>query len=134
MITDMERIGDQIADIAEISMYLSETTYVKKLEHLPQMAEATNNMLKNSIDAFVKADAELAQKVIEMDDIVDDLFKVIRTEIVQMLINAGHSDVASSQALDFLMMAKYYERIGDHIVNIAEWVLFSLTGVHKNTE
>lgn len=131
MITDMERIGDQIADIAEISLFMTKVAPYKKLEHLPQMAEAVNTMLKSSIDSFVKADKNLAEQVIQMDDIVDDLFTVIRKEIIQMLLNSGHSDIVSSQALDFLMMAKYYERIGDHIVNIAEWVLFSLTGLHK---
>lgn len=129
MITDMERIGDQIADISEIILHLIGTPFIKKLEHLPLMAEATTKMLNYSIDAFVRNDEQTAKEVIAMDDIVDNLFITIRTEIVQLI---GKNSDVGEQALDFLMIAKYYERIGDHTVNIAEWVLFSLTGKHKN--
>lgn len=129
MITDMERIGDQVADISEIVLTLTGSQYIKKLVHLPQMAEATKKMLNGSIDAFIKSDEKLANEVIKMDDIIDDLFKTIKDELIAII----HEDRSNGvQALDFLMIAKYYERIGDHAVNIAEWVLFSLTGVHNH--
>ena len=128
MITDMERIGDQAADISGIVCYISDEPYIKELVHLPQMAEAAIHMVKASLDAFVRKDAELARKVIGMDDEIDDLFTVIKDELIhriRMDANAG------SQAIDLLMIAKYYERIGDHAQNIAEWVEYALTGRHK---
>ena len=128
MITDMERIGDQAADISEIAIYLSEAPYVKKLVKIPQMAEETVKMVTGSIDAFVKKDLNMAQAVVDADDIVDDLFLQVKSD----LINLIHENAENgSQALDLLMVAKYLERIGDHAVNIAEWVIFSITGVHK---
>jgi len=131
MITDMERIGDQSADIAEIAIMLAGTPYIKELEHIPQMAEATIKMVSDSIDAFVAKDLELAISVIKYDDIVDELFDTIKFELVE-LIRKDNSNV--EQAMDFLMIAKYFERIGDHAVNIAEWVVFSMTGKHKEIE
>jgi phosphate transport system protein len=128
MITDMERIGDQAADIAEVTIMLAGTPYIKKLEHIPLMAEATVKMVSESIDAFVKKDLELAEAVIEYDDVVDDLFDTVKLELIE-LIRSGKKKTA--QAIDFLMIAKYFERIGDHAVNIAEWVVFSITGMHK---
>ena len=131
MITDMERIGDQAADISELCVYLSSQEYIKKLEHIPQMAEATIKMVTESIDAFVNKDLKLAQEVIEYDDIVDDLYIKIKFDLISIV----HSDVKTGeQAFDLLQIAKYYERIGDHAVNIAEWVIFSLTGKHKNIQ
>ena len=127
MITDMERIGDQAADISEITIYLADAPYFKKLEHIPQMAEATIKMVTDSIDAFVKKDLILAESVIKYDDAVDELFYVVKNELIE-LIQADSSN--GQQALDFLMIAKYFERIGDHAVNIAEWVVFSIEGVH----
>ncbi|HPD90155.1 MAG TPA: phosphate signaling complex protein PhoU [Bacillota bacterium] len=128
MITDMERIGDQAADISEIAIYLSEAPYVTKLVKIPQMAEETVKMVTGSIDAFVKKDLNMAQAVVDADDIVDDLFLQVKSD----LINLIHENAENgSQALDLLMVAKYLERIGDHAVNIAEWVIFSITGVHK---
>ncbi|MCL2856382.1 MAG: phosphate signaling complex protein PhoU [Oscillospiraceae bacterium] len=125
MITDMERIGDQAADIAEITIMLAGTPYIKKLEHIPLMAQATVKMVTDSIDAFVKNDLELAHAVIKSDDVVDDLFGKVRSELIALI----HADITNGeQALDFLMIAKYFERIGDHAVNIAEWVVFSITG------
>ena len=125
MITDMERIGDQAADIAEITIMLAGTPYIKKLEHIPLMAQATVKMVTDSIDAFVKKDLELAQAVIKSDDLVDGLFNKVRSDLIALI----HADITNGeQALDFLMIAKYFERIGDHAVNIAEWVVFSITG------
>jgi len=125
MITDMERIGDQAADISEIALYLIGKTYIKKLEHIPQMAAATSKMVTESIDAFVKTDLDLAWKVIEYDDVVDELFDSVKYDLIE-LIQADKAN--GEQAIDLLMIAKYFERIGDHATNIAEWVVFSITG------
>ena len=129
MITDMERISDQAADIAEITIMLAGAPYIKKLEYIPQMAAATIKMVTDSIDAFVKKDLNLAESVIKSDDIVDDLFDTVKIGLIEWI----RADLTNGeQALDFLMIAKYFERIGDHAVNIAEWVVFSITG--RNAE
>ena len=128
MITDMERIGDQAADISELTIMLSETKYIKKLEHIQQMAKETMVMLVESIDAFVNKDMLKAQSVIDADDKVDELFAEVKKELIKMI----HEDInCGEQASDLLMIAKYFERIGDHTTNIAEWVIFSITGEHK---
>lgn len=131
MITDMERIGDQSADISEIVIFLSSAPYIKPLDLLPKMADATMGMVTRSIDAFVRRDLEMAQGVIQADDVVDGLFSAVREELTGLI----REDPANgSQALDFLMIAKYFERIGDHAVNIAEWVVYAITGVHRTAE
>lgn len=131
MITDMERIGDQSADISEIVIFLSGVPYIKPLDLLPKMADATMGMVTRSIDAFVRRDLEMAQGVIQADDVVDGLFSAVREELTGLI----REDPANgSQALDFLMIAKYFERIGDHAVNIAEWVVYAITGVHRTAE
>lgn len=128
MITDMERIGDQAADISGIVIYIAGAPYIKKLEHLPQMAEAAIRMVTGSIDAYIKKDLALAKQIIKMDDIIDNLFVVVKNELIERIHqNADNGE----QAMDLLMIAKYFERIGDHAENIAEWVEFSITGVHK---
>lgn len=127
MITDMERIGDQASDISELAIRIGNEPFIKELIHIPQMAEATIVMVRESIDAFVKRDLDLAKKVILYDDIVDDLFNIIKDELIAKIrenINNGE------QAIDLLMIAKYFERIGDHSQNIAEWVYFAITGEH----
>ena len=131
MITDMERIGDQAADISDIAMILSDETYIKKLVTIPKMAEATIKMVTGSIDAFVKSDLELAKAVIESDDIVDDLFVIVKQDLISLILQNADN---GRQAMDLLMVAKYFERIGDHAVNIAEWVVFSITGEHKEMD
>jgi len=131
MITDMERIGDQAADIAEIAIMLAGTPYIKEIEHIPQMAEATVKMVSDSIDAFVAKDLEMAVSVIKYDDIVDELFDIIKFELVELIRNDSTN---GEQAMDLLMIAKYFERIGDHAENIAEWVVFSITGKHKDID
>ena len=131
MITDMERIGDQAADISQIALFLIGQTYIKKLEHVSLMAEATSKMVTESIDAYVKMDLDLARSVIEYDDVVDKLFYTIKSELIE-LIQADKSN--GEQAIDLLMIAKYFERIGDHATNIAEWVVFSITGRHEGEE
>lgn len=128
MITDMERIADQASDIAELAVLLSGQRYIKKLEHIPQMAKATAKMVSDSIDAFVKKDLVLAKEVIKYDDVVDSLFDIIKDELIALIReNADNGE----QAIDLLMVSKYYERIGDHAVNIADWVIFSMTGQHE---
>ena len=128
MITDMERIGDQATDISELTIMLSEAKYIKKLEHIQQMAKETMVMLIESIDAFVNKDMLKAQSVIDADDKVDELFAEVKKELIKMI----HEDInCGEQASDLLMIAKYFERIGDHTTNIAEWVIFSITGEHK---
>ncbi len=128
MITDMERIGDHAADISEITIQLSNEKYIKKLEHISQMAKETTVMVVKSIDAFVSKNLDLAHEVIESDDVVDDLFDKVKNELIE-LINKDTKN--GEQATDLLMIAKYFERIGDHATNIAEWVIFSITGEHK---
>ena len=128
MITDMERIGDQASDISEIVIYLSSEPYIKQLEHLPLMAEKAIRMVTAALDAYVHKDVKLAQEVMEMDDEIDSLFTTVKDELITLI----RGDVAAgSQAIDLLMIAKYYERIGDHAQNIAEWVEYALTGRHK---
>lgn len=128
MITDMERIGDQAADISGIVIYLAGTPYIKKLEHLPQMADAAIRMVKGSIDAYVRKDLALAKEIIEMDDIIDNLFVIVKNELIALIHEKAEN---GEQAIDLLMVAKYFERIGDHAQNIAEWVEFAITGKHK---
>ena len=127
MITDMERIGDQAADISEISIRLSNETYLKELIHIPQMAEAAIKMVKISIDSFVRKDIELVKEVISYDDTVDQLFDIIKNELVDLVREDRDS---KEQVIDLLMIAKYLERIGDHAQNIAEWVYFAIKGEH----
>ena len=129
MITDMERIGDQAADISEITIRLAKEDYTYELKHVPQMADATIKMVKDSIDAYVNSDKKQAQAVIESDDIVDDLFNLIKNNLIELI---SQNTAYGEQAIDLMMVAKYFERIGDHAVNIAEWVIFSVTGIHKN--
>lgn len=128
MVTDMERVGDQAADISEIVSYIAQEGYIKQLEHIPKMAEKAVHMVKRAVDAFISRDPALARAVIDMDDEVDALFDVIKRELIDLIHK--NSDMGA-QALDLLMIAKYLERIGDHAVNIAEWVEFAITGVHK---
>jgi phosphate transport system protein len=131
MITDMERIGDQSADIAEIVSHLAGAPYITDLSALRRMAGAACGMVKRSVDAFVQRDLALAQAVVADDDIVDAQFCAVRRTLVELIRRDAS---CGEQALDLLMVAKYLERIGDHAVNIAEWVIYSITGVHKNEE
>lgn len=124
MITDMERIGDQASDIAEISRHIDRSQNPGAFS-LKEMARATIVMVTGAVDAFVKQDLGLARMVMREDDKVDNLFCKIRDEIIALI---AESPAKGSFALDLLMTAKYFERIGDHAVNIAEWVEFSITG------
>ncbi len=123
IITDLERIGDQAVDIAELSKY--NNTINPKIK---KMAEETIKMLTSAIDAFVNKDLDVAKDTIIHDDVVDSLFLEVRCGIIDKM--KSDADSAES-ALDMLMIAKYLERIADHAVNVAEWVIFSITGLHK---
>lgn len=129
MITDMERIGDQTADIAEIiiSAGMSEAGDVKKIE---EMSAGVARMVNDSVTAYVERDLELARKVMEADDNIDRLFDDIRSSIINLIAEGNRGE----QGVDLIMIAKYLERIGDHATNIAEWVEFSITGVHKGAQ
>ena len=125
MVTDMERIGDHATDISELAIVLSQKPYVRKLDHIEEMARETMVMLIQSLEAYVEKDLDKAQKVIAHDDVIDDLFEEVKQELIELIRN--HAD-EGEQAVDLLMVTKYFERIGDHATNIAEWVIFSITG------
>ena len=127
MITDMERIGDQAADIAELAIFMSDKPYIKELKHISQMGQETMVMVVTSVDAFVGKDLEKAKKVLEHDDIVDHLFDEVKAELIEMI---HQNKEIGEEATDLLMVAKDFERIGDHATNIAEWVIYSITGEH----
>ncbi len=128
MITDMERIGDQAADIAEIVLS-GKITEAREMVKIQVMAEKASDMVKNSIKAFVRRDLELTRQVIEADEEVDALFEEIRDNLINMIVENKED---SKLAIDLIMITKYLERIGDHATNVAEWVEFSITGVHSN--
>ncbi len=123
MITDMERIGDQSADIAEI-VTMANIKASDETLHIGEMARAVMKMVTDSVDAFVKRDTSLAHSVIGYDDVVDGLFDDVKKALTVRFQSGGQMEYA----LDLLMIAKYFERIGDHAVNIAEWVIYSVTG------
>ena len=127
MVTDMERIGDHAADISEMTILMSKTKYIPNLEHINRMASETVQMLIRSIEAYVEKDMKKAVEVIASDDIVDDLFDKNKAELIEQIQRKPQS---AESAADMLMVAKYFERIGDHATNIAEWVEFSITGIH----
>lgn len=128
MISDMERIGDQAEDIAEISEYVNNSS-IHYGESIKKMAETAVLMMSESMDSFIRNDTELAEKVIALDDVMDNLFVEVKKQVTESL-KEGIEDAEA--LLDIVMIAKYFERIGDHAENIAEWVIFSITGVHKN--
>lgn len=128
MVTDMERIGDQATDIAEILETGSIDVPVNSVK-IAQMAEFTMQMVNKSVESYINRDLTLAQETIESDDTLDEMFLEVRRTL-----NANEMHFSADQILDLLMIAKYYERIGDHATNIAEWVEFSLTGRHRDGE
>ena len=130
MITDMERIGDQCEDIVEIAPHITAHPD-EKFPKIREMAKAAQAMVTEAVDAYVKQDLTLARKVMAHDDVVDDYFTRIKSGIIDIIAaEPAHGEFA----LDLLMIAKYFERIGDHCTNIAEWVEFSVTGVHKDCQ
>ena len=129
MITDMERIGDQAEDIVDLVPKMKRGAG-ENYSQIRQMAKAAQYMVTEAVNAFVRQDLELATAVTDYDDVVDDYFNRIKSDILDFIAgNPGEGEYA----LDLLMVAKYFERIGDHATNIAEWVIFSVTGVHPET-
>lgn len=132
MITDMERIGDHAADISEMTILMAGSAYEKSnidIEIVKSMAKETTDMVIKSVDAFVNKDLELARGVIRQDDVVDDLFAQFKRQLI-LKINENVNN--GEQATDMLLVSKYFERIGDHATNIAEWVIYSITGEHED--
>ena len=131
MITDMERIGDQASDIAEIiiSENKSEAT---DIQTIGQMSESVAKKVRDSVNAYVEKDLELSRQVMEADDAVDRLFEENKQELINFI--SDNKGVQGKRAIDLIMVAKYLERIGDHATNIAEWVEFSITGIHKDSQ
>lgn len=127
MISDMERIGDQASDIAEIVKHIQKNSLESKT-HIADMARATIKMVTDSVESFVKKDISLAEAVIKNDDEVDALFNKVKNELIQAI---QQSEDDAEALIDLLMIAKYFERIGDHAENIAEWVIYSITGKHE---
>ncbi len=129
MITDMERIGDHAQDISEITILLADKPYFNNLRFILDMAKETVVMVVNSINAFVERDIDVAEEVTVHDDIIDDLFVQLKKEIIDVI---GTNPEYAEEATDLLMIGKYFERIGDHATNIAEWVIFSINGIHED--
>ena len=128
MISDLERIGDHAEDIAEIAVYVDPVD-LKNQVHINDMAQAAVKMVVSGMDSYVKQDEELARSVLKMDDTVDKMFLSVKNELIEM-IRSGEEN--GETLLDLLMIAKYFERIGDHAENIAEWVIYAVTGKHRS--
>ena len=127
MITDMERIGDQAADISELSLSLVNEKNLPMMDRMKQMSQECMLMVMKGLEAFVPNDIEMAKKVIARDDVIDAMFDDTKKEVIKLIQNNG---AGAEVATDLLMVAKYFERIGDHATNIAEWVIFSINGTH----
>jgi len=127
MITDLERIGDQARDIAEITTQFGSEEYIKKLEHIPQMADIVIQMVKDGVHAYISRDLELARSLDRTDDKVDTLFNTVMEDLTALIKEKPEN---AEQAIMFMMITKYLERIGDHAVNIGEWVEYAITGDH----
>lgn len=130
MISDLERIGDQASDIAEIAGFI-EGDHTKDHTHISAMGQAASAMVTDAVKSFVNRDLSLAHSVMKDDDIVDNHFEEVKKEIVNLI---RKEEAGAELSLDLLMIAKYLERIGDHAVNVAEWVEFSITGEHLSDE
>lgn len=126
VVPDIERIGDHVADIVELYLRMGNMNPEGKQEHLLlEMMEEAKEMIHNSVEAFVEGDEANARKVVEHDDVVDDLFNEVKTEMMQAI---REQNLDADRVVDYLMMAKYLEKVGDHAVNIAEWAIFRMTG------
>ena len=130
MITDMERIGDQASDIAEI-IITEDKSEAQDIPMIIKVSEAASKMVRDSVNAYVEKDLDLARKVMENDDVVDELFEEVKTTLINFI--AENKGLQGVEAIDLIMVAKYLERIADHATNIAEWVEFSITGIHKSS-
>ena len=130
MITDMERIGDQASDIAEI-IITEDKSEAQDIPMIIKMSEAASKMVRDSVNAYVEKDLDLARKVMENDDVVDEIFEKVKKTLINFI--AENKGLQGVEAIDLIMVAKYLERIADHATNIAEWVEFSITGIHKSS-
>ena len=128
MVADMERIGDHATDISELAIVLSELPHIEQLTHIEQMAKETMVMLIQGVEAYVERNYDKAEQVIKHDDVIDNLFLEVKQELIDVM---REKPDCANQAADLLMVAKYFERIGDHAANIAEWAIFSVTGKHE---
>ena len=128
MINDMERIGDHATDISELAIVLSDLPHIEQLTHIERMAKETMVMLIQGLEAYVERNYDKAEEVISHDDIIDNLFVQVKGELIDIIQKDSN---CANQAADLLMVAKYFERIGDHATNIAEWAIFSITGKHE---
>ena len=129
MITDMERIGDHATDISELAIVLTDMPNIEQLTHIERMAKETMVMLIQGLEAYVEKNYDKAEEVIAHDDVIDKLFLQVKGELIDIIQKVSN---CANQAADLLMVAKYFERIGDHATNIAEWAIFSITGKHEN--
>ncbi len=128
MVTDIERIGDHAADIAELVKYMKGEHIFEIVEHIPTMADVAIEMVHNAVKAFVEQDLQLVKSVTEEDDVMDELFEKTKSEVVDII---RQNETGLDLCVDFLMISKYFERIGDHAVNICEWVEFGITGEYQ---
>ena len=128
MITDIERFGDQAADIGDLVYTMPGETYIKNLTHITAMGELAIQMVRESVNSFINNDESLADEVIALDDRMDDLFIEVKTELIELIKLDGNN---GDQGIELMMVAKYLERIGDHAVNVAEWTKYNETGVHQ---
>ena len=128
MITDIERFGDQAADIGELVYSMPGEKYIKELTHTKAMGNLAIKMVRESVNSFINNDAKLADEVIALDDKMDELFDTVKTELIELIKKDGNN---GDQGIELMMVAKYLERIGDHAVNVAEWTKYNETGVHQ---
>ena len=128
MITDIERFGDQAADIGDIVCTMPGEVYIKKLTHITAMGELAVKMVRESVNSFINNDEALADEVIALDDQMDEMFTAVKTDLIELIKKDGKN---GDQAIELMMVAKYLERIGDHAVNVAEWTKYNETGVHQ---
>ena len=128
MITDIERFGDQAADIGELVYSMPGEKYIKELTHTKAMGNLAIKMVRESVNSFINNDAKLADEVITLDDKMDELFDTVKTELIELIKKDGNN---GDQGIELMMVAKYLERIGDHAVNVAEWTKYNETGVHQ---
>ncbi len=128
MITDIERFGDQAADIGDLVYTMSCDRYIKKLNHITAMGELAKRMVRGSVNSFINDDQKKADEVIALDDEMDELFLTVKNELIELIKKDGSN---GDQAIELMMVAKYLERIGDHAVNVAEWAKYYETGVHQ---
>ena len=128
MITDIERFGDQAADIGELVYSMPGEKYIKELTHTKAMGNLAIKMVRESVNSFINNDEKLADEVIALDDQMDGLFATVKTELIELIKKDGNN---GDQGIELMMVAKYLERIGDHAVNVAEWTKYNETGVHQ---